>query len=31
VRRLQAANDEVSDRLESAMGTLKDMLPAMSG
>jgi hypothetical protein len=31
VRRLQAANDEVSDRLESAMGTLKDMMPAMSG
>ncbi len=31
VRRLQAANDEVSDRLEFAMGTLKDMLPAMSG
>ena len=31
VRRLQTANDEVSDRLESAMGTLKDMMPAMSG
>ncbi len=31
VRRLKAANDEVSDRLETVMGTLKDMMPAMPG
>ena len=31
VRRLKAANDEVSDRLETVMGTLKDMLPALPG
>ena len=29
VRRLKAANDEVSDRLESVMGTIRDMMPAM--
>lgn len=28
VRRLKAANDEVSGRLEVVMGTLKDMIPA---
>jgi hypothetical protein len=27
-RRLQAANDEVSGRLEAVMGTLRDMAPA---
>lgn len=31
VRRLQAANDEVSDRLEALMGTLKDLMPAVPG
>lgn len=31
VRRLKAANDEVSGRLEVVMGTLKDMMPAMPG
>ena len=31
VRRLKAANDEVSDRLEVVMGTLKDMIPAVPG
>jgi predicted nuclease with TOPRIM domain len=28
VQRLEVANDEVSGRLESLMGTLKDMIPA---
>lgn len=27
-RRLEAANDEVSDRLQSLMGTLKEMVPS---
>jgi hypothetical protein len=31
VRRLKAANDEVSDRLDTVMGTLKQMMPAMPG
>jgi uncharacterized protein DUF4164 len=31
VRHLKAANDEVSDRLEAVMVTLKDMMPAMPG
>jgi hypothetical protein len=31
VRHLMAANDEVSDRLEAVMVTLKDMMPAMPG
>jgi len=31
VRRLKAANEEVSDRLEAVMGTLKDMMPAVPG
>jgi len=31
VRRLKAANDEVSGRLEAMMGTIKDMMPAMPG
>ena len=31
VRRLKAANDEVSGRLKVVMGTLKDMIPAMPG
>jgi chromosome segregation ATPase len=31
VRRLKAAKDEVSDRLETVMGTLKHMMPAMPG
>ena len=31
VRRLQTANDEVSDRLEALMGTLKDLMPAVPG
>jgi hypothetical protein len=31
IRRLKAANDEVSSRLEVVMGTLKDMMPAMPG
>lgn len=31
VRRLEAANDEVSDRLETVVGTLKEIMPAMPG
>ncbi len=31
VRRLKAANDEVSGRLEAVMMTLKDMMPAVPG
>ena len=31
VRRLKAANDEVSDRLEAVMVTLKDLMPAVPG
>jgi hypothetical protein len=31
VRRLKTANDEVSDRLEAVMVTLKDMMPAVPG
>jgi chromosome segregation ATPase len=31
VRRLKAANDEVSSRLEAVMVTLKDMMPAVPG
>jgi chromosome segregation ATPase len=31
IRRLKAANDEVSGRLEVVMGTIKDMIPAMPG
>jgi chromosome segregation ATPase len=31
VRRLKAANEEVSGRLKVVMGTLKDMMPAMPG
>jgi regulator of replication initiation timing len=31
VRRLKAANDEVSGRLEAVMVTLKDMMPAVPG
>jgi len=31
VRRLKAANDEVSGRLDAVTGTLKDMMPAMPG
>lgn len=31
VRRLKAANDEVSGRLEAMVGTVKDLMPAMSG
>jgi Domain of unknown function (DUF4164) len=31
IRRLKAANDEVSGRLEAVMMTLKDMMPAMPG
>lgn len=31
VRRLKAANDEVSGRLEAVMVTLTDMMPAMPG
>jgi chaperonin cofactor prefoldin len=31
VRRLKAANEEVSGRLEAVMATLKDMMPAMPG
>jgi chromosome segregation ATPase len=31
VRRLKAANDEVSGRLDVVMGTLKDIMPAMPG
>jgi chromosome segregation ATPase len=29
VRRLKAANDEVSGRLESVMGTIRGMMPAV--
>ena len=31
VRRLKAANEEVSGRLETVMMTLKDMMPAVPG
>jgi hypothetical protein len=31
VRRLMDANDEVSERLETVMGTLKNMMPAAPG
>lgn len=31
VRRLKAANDEVSNRLDAVMGTIKDMMPAVPG
>jgi len=31
VRRLTDANDEVSERLETVMGTLKEMMPAVPG
>jgi len=31
IRRLKAANDEVSGRLDTVLGTLKDMMPAMPG
>jgi hypothetical protein len=31
VRRLRAANEEVSGRLEAVMGTIKDILPAVPG
>ncbi len=31
VRRLRAANDEVSGRLEAVMVTLKDLMPAVPG
>lgn len=31
VRRLKTANDEVSDRLEAVMETLKDLMPAVPG
>jgi chromosome segregation ATPase len=31
VRRLKAANEEVSDRLEAVMETLKDLMPAVPG
>ena len=31
VRRLKSANEEVSDRLESVMETLKDLMPAVPG
>lgn len=31
VRRLKAANDEVSSRLDAVMGTIKDMMPAVLG
>jgi chromosome segregation ATPase len=31
VRRLKTANDEVSDRLEALMETLKDLMPAVPG
>ena len=31
VRRLKAANDEVSGRLEAVMMTLKDLMPAIPG
>jgi hypothetical protein len=31
VRRLKAANEEVSGRLEAVLGTLKDLMPAVPG
>jgi chromosome segregation ATPase len=31
VRRLKTANEEVSDRLETVMETLKDLMPAVPG
>jgi chromosome segregation ATPase len=31
VRRLKAANEEVSDRLAAVMSTLKDLMPAVPG
>jgi Domain of unknown function (DUF4164) len=31
VRRLMDANDEVSERLETVMGTLKERMPAVPG
>jgi chromosome segregation ATPase len=31
IRRLKAANEEVSGRLEAVMGTLKDLMPAVPG
>jgi hypothetical protein len=31
VRRLKAANEDVSDRLDAVVGALKDMAPAMEG
>ena len=31
VRRLKAANDEVSGRLDNVVGTIKDIVPAMPG
>lgn len=31
VRRLTAANEEVSGRLEAVMGSLREMMPAMPG
>ena len=31
VRRLKTANEEVSDRLEAVMETLKDLMPAVPG
>jgi chromosome segregation ATPase len=31
VRRLAAANEEVSGRLEAVMGTLREMMPAVPG
>ncbi|MGH6864643.1 MAG: DUF4164 family protein [Methyloceanibacter sp.] len=31
VRRLKAANDEVSERLDAVTTTLKDMMPAVPG
>jgi hypothetical protein len=31
VRRLKAANDEVSGRLDAVLGTIKEMMPAMPG
>ena len=31
VRRLKTANEEVSDRLEAVMLTLKDLMPAVPG
>lgn len=31
VRRLKTANEEVSDRLEAVMETIKDLMPAVPG